>query len=143
MKLKIDRAFPKAEYTIGRLYINDKLFCNTLEDTDRGLTQDMFISEIIAKKVYGKTAIPKGVYEVVISWSNKFKKNMIEVKNVKGFSGIRMHAGNTAEDSLGCPLVGKNTAKGRLTSSRAYADALFNEVQQAINQHEKVTLEIV
>jgi hypothetical protein len=143
MKLIIDRAFPKANYTVGRLYINGKLLCNTLEDTDRGLTQDMFISEIIAKKVYGKTAIPKGTYEVVISWSNKFKKNMLEVKNVKGFSGIRIHSGNTVEDTYGCPLVGKNTIKGQLTSSRACAEVLFNEVQQAINRHEKVTLEIV
>lgn len=143
MKLKIDRAFPKADYTVGRFYINGKLLCNSLEDTDRGLTQDMSVDEILAKKIYGKTAIPKGTYEVTISWSNKFRKNMLEVKNVKGFSGIRIHSGSTAKDTYGCPLVGKNTIKGQLTSSRVYADMIYKEVHNALLENEKVTLEIV
>jgi len=106
MELILNRIAKKDTYTIGKLYINGTYLCDTLEDKDRGLTKDMSVSEIQKKKVYGETAIPTGKYQVIMSYSNKFKKVLPLVLNVPGYSGIRFHSGNTANDSLGCILVG-------------------------------------
>lgn len=64
MKIVVKRIAKKPEYTIGKLYIDDVYFCDTLEDTDRNLSQTDILSEISAKKVYGKTAIPSGTYKI-------------------------------------------------------------------------------
>ena len=64
MKIKVERKWKKETYTIGRLYINEKFFCNTLEDMDRGLKQSDPITTIQKKKVYGETAIPTGKYKI-------------------------------------------------------------------------------
>ena len=117
MYVLIERKWPKSEYTIGRVYINDTFFCNSMEDCDRGLQQWMSVAEIEAAKVYGKTAIPKGKYIVTMDYSPKYKRAMPHVMNVKGFSGIRIHSGNTAKDSLGCILLGKNDKPGWISES--------------------------
>lgn len=118
MKVTIWRKYRKAEYTIGKMYIDGVFFCNTLEDTDRGLMQGMSVGEIMNAKIAGKTAIPVGSYKLVRTFSPRFKKMMPQILNVKGFAGVRIHAGNTAKDTEGCPLVGDNTIKGQLTNSR-------------------------
>lgn len=119
MHVRIERKWPKSEYTIGRVYINDTFFCNSMEDCDRGLQQWMSVAEIDASKIYGETAIPKGKYIVTMDYSPKYKRAMPHVMNVKGFSGIRIHSGNTAKDSLGCILLGKNDKVGWISNSRA------------------------
>ena len=107
MLITIDRAWKKDGYTISRLYVNGELFgCNALEDADRGLRQDMQLEEIKKKKVYGQTAIPRGSYECVYTYSNRFKKMLPLLKDVPGFDGIRIHSGNSAKDTDGCILVG-------------------------------------
>ena len=118
MDIVIWRKYRKAEYTIGRMYIDGVYFCNTLEDTDRGLMQSMTAGEILNTKIAGKTAIPVGNYKLTRSYSPRFKRLMPQVMNVKGFAGVRIHSGNTAKDTEGCPLVGDNTIKGALTNSR-------------------------
>lgn len=118
MYVLIERKWHKSEYTIGRVYINDTFFCNSMEDCDRGLQQWMSVAEIEAAKVYGKTAIPKGKYIVTMDYSPKYKRAMPHVMNVKGFSGIRIHSGNTAKDSIGCILLGKNDKPGWISESR-------------------------
>lgn len=118
MTLLLSRDYRKPEYTIGRLYVDGVRICNTMEDTDRGLRQDMPLAEIERLKVYGQTAIPTGKYKVTMTYSPKYKRQMPQVMNVKGFTGIRIHSGNTAADSLGCILLGDNTAKGKITNSR-------------------------
>lgn len=118
MHVVIDRKWPKSEYTIGRVYINGEFFCNSMEDCDRGLQQWWSEAEVQAAKVYGETAIPKGKYIVTMDYSPKYKRAMPHVMNVKGFSGIRIHSGNTAKDSLGCVLLGDNTKKGWISNSR-------------------------
>ena len=130
MELKIIRKYKKNDYTIGKMYINGEYFCDTVEDTDRGLSQNMKNSTIEAKKVYGKTAIPTGRYSVVLSYSNKFKKTLPLLKDVLGFGGIRIHSGNTAEDdSLGCIIVGENKIKGRVINSRATMERLMAKLR--------------
>lgn len=141
MNIILNRIAKKAKYTIGKLYINDKYFCDTLEDTDRGLTQSMTEQQIGSKKVYGETAIPTGTYRIIISYSNKFKKQMPLLLNVPGFAGIRIHSGNTEKDSLGCILVGKNKAVGKVLESRDTYSKLFSILQES-NKKETIKITI-
>lgn len=129
MRVVIWRKYRKDAYTIGRVYIDGKLFCNSLEDTDRDLHQWQSVSEILAAKVKGATAIPTGEYKVTMTWSPRFKRLVPQIMNVKGFSGVRIHAGNTAKDTEGCPLFGMNTEKGKLTQSRAYITKFETQLQ--------------
>ena len=84
---------------IGDLHVNNEFFCYTLEDEIRA----------DGVKRYGVTAIQAGLYDIEVTYSPKFKRDMILIKNVPNFSGIRIHGGNTSKDSLGCPLVAYNT----------------------------------
>lgn len=124
MDLKLKRIFRGDKYTIGHLYIDGDYYCDTLEDTDRGLSSDMSEEEIKRIKVYGRTAIPKGTYKVEVTYSPKFKRHLPLLIDVKGFSGIRIHSGNSAEDTLGCLLVGYNKVKGQVINSRVTSDKL-------------------
>lgn len=123
MKLRLERIFKGENYTIGRLYIDDIYFCDTLEDTIRD------ISENGEGKIYGKTAIPSGKYNVVMSMSSRFKRILPLLQNVPHFEGIRIHSGNTHEDTHGCILVGKNTEIGKVTSSRIYETDLVKKLE--------------
>lgn len=135
MKLRVERLWKKPAYTVGRLFVDGKLFCNTLEDTVRDLSNE--------KKVYGKTAIPYGKYKVVYNWSPKFGRNLPRLLNVPAFEGILIHPGNTADDSAGCILVGRNTGVGRLTESRYTSDKLNVLIEDAQRRGESITIEIV
>lgn len=119
MIITVRRIAMKDTYTIGKLYIDGVYFCDTVEDKDRGLDDSMEESVIKERKVYGETAIPMGTYKVEITYSPKFKKNLPLLIGVKGFEGIRIHSGNTAKDSLGCIIVGRNKKVGMVLDSRA------------------------
>lgn len=125
MELLLDRKYKKTDYTIGNLYIEGVLFCQAVEDKDRGLRQDMKLSEIQKLKVYGKTAIPTGRYKIILSYSPKFKKTLPEIKDVPGYSGIRIHSGVNADDSLGCLILGENKIKGGVVNSRITVEKLM------------------
>lgn len=138
MKITLIRIANRPTYSIGKLYIDGVYECDVLEDTDRGLDDKMPLEEIIKKKKYGTTAIPTGTYEVQITYSPKYKKLMPFIMNVKGYSGIRIHAGNSAKDTLGCLLVGKNKEVGKVLESRKTYNALFAKLQGKKN----ITIEI-
>lgn len=142
MEIKIERRWRKAAYTIGRLYVDGDYLCETLEDTDRGLKSDMSEEEIKRIKVKGATAIPTGRYKVEITYSPRFKKQMPLVLNVKGFDGIRIHPGNTAKDTEGCILPGRNTVKGMVTNSRYWYNILYSKIRNAVNAGKEVVLVI-
>ena len=143
MEVLIDRAWKKDGYTISRLYVNGKLFgCNTLEDTDRELNKEMDLDEIKDKKVYGHTAIQSGSYECVYTYSNRFKKMLPLLLNVKGFEGIRIHSGNSVKDTEGCILVGLNLKKGMVLNSREWTNKLIQTMKTAWDKKEKVTIVI-
>lgn len=112
-------------YCIGKLYIDGVYQCDTIEDTDRGLDDKMDEKDILKKKIKGETAIPTGVYPVYITWSPKYKKPMPLIDKVKGYSGIRIHSGNTSKDTEGCLIVGKNKEVGKVLESRKTYNALF------------------
>lgn len=114
----------------------------SLEDTDRNLKQDMPLAGIKAIKVPGKTAIPYGRYEVGISYSNRFKKLMPIVFDVPGFSGIRIHSGNTEDDTEGCPLVGLSRSTDTVLQSRIAYSRFFEWLEKTLKT-EKVYLNVV
>ena len=140
MRLTLKRIANRKDYCIGKLYINGKYFCDTLEDRDRGLDDSMSEEEIKQIKIKGETAIPTGIYTILLTYSPKYKKVMPLINNVKGYSGIRIHSGNSSKDTEGCLLVGKNTVVGRLTDSRNTFNALFKRLQQKGSN--KITIEI-
>lgn len=141
MNIQLKRIAKKKTYTIGKLYIDGVYFCDTIEDKDRGLNQTMSINDIKKKKVYGKTAIPTGTYKIVIDYSNRFKKNMAHILNVPGYEGVRIHIGNSAKDTLGCIIVGKNKVVGKVLESRNTYNQLFPILQKAFKEGEiKITI---
>lgn len=123
MELLLKRTAKKQNYTIGDLYIDGQWFSNTLEDTDRGLTQNMTEEEISKIKVYGSTAIPTGKYKIDMNtvspkfknrpWAKQWNGKLPRLKSVPGYEGVLIHVGNTQKDTLGCILVGENKIKGR------------------------------
>ena len=115
MNIIIKRIFKGPDYTIGRLSIDGHYFCDTLEDTVRAP----------GVKIPGKTAIPAGKYQIEITESIRFNRLMPIIKDVPGFSGVRIHSGNTAEDTEGCILVGFNRVKGKVLDSRDTFQKLF------------------
>jgi len=125
MNLTLKRLYFKPDYTIGRLYIDDVYHCDTLEDTYRDLS--------LVEKVYGKTAIPFGTYKVILSISKRFGKLLPELLDVPQFTGIRVHSGNTVNDTEGCILVGLNKYRGQLIMSKYALDTLINKLE---NQNE-------
>ena len=131
MRLTLVRIANRPTYCIGKLYIDGKWFCDTIEDTDRGLCDEMSEKEILERKVKGETAIPTGIYQVLITYSPKYKKQMPLINNVKGYSGIRIHSGNTSKDTEGCLIVGKNKEIGKVLESRITYNALFKKLIQA------------
>ena len=148
MIIRIDRKWKKPNYTISNVFINGhrfgdgKSYCNALEDTDRGLTNDMTVDQIVKKKVYGKTAIPKGEYVVTITYSPKFRRNMPLVNNVKGFDGIRLHSLNKPDDSLGCIGFGKNDKVGWISNSKYWTGLVEEKIKIALGRGEPVKLVI-
>lgn len=154
MRLKVIRQYKKATYTIGSLLVDGAFFCNTLEDKDRGLTQDMDLSIIKAAKVYGETAIPSGVYDIdmetrspkyaEVAWYKKLNGGyMPTVEDVPGFSRILIHPGNTPLDTYGCILVGENKVKGQLINSRNTFAKLYKLMKAAHSRGDAITLQIV
>ena len=142
MELKLERKYRSNNYCIDKLYINGKYFSDALEDPDRGLTDTMSLEEIKKIKIKGNTCIPYGTYNVTITYSPRFKKNLPLINNVKGFDGIRIHSGNTPQDTEGCLLLGLNKVKGRVVDSKVTVNKFIDIVQKALNKGEKVTIEI-
>lgn len=132
MKLKLVRKYKCLNYTIGHLYINDKYFCDTLEDKVRQL-------DSIEDKIKHKTAIPKGKYKVVVTMSPRFKRLLPLLLNVPFFEGIRIHRGNDENDTSGCIIVGENKIKGKVINSTYYEEKLV----ELLKNEEDIEIEII
>lgn len=154
MNILVKRVAKRASYTIGKMYINGVYFCDTCEDTDRGLTQYMSLAEIKRKKIYSRTAIPTGTYNVTLnvisprfSKRDFYKKNcdggrVPRLLNVPGFDGVLIHVGNSAADSNGCLCVGKNSQVGKVLNSTNTFLALYKKLKEASLKGEKITITI-
>ena len=141
MKLKVIREVKNDICTIGSLFINGEFFCYTLEDKDRGLKQSDTLLFIQAKKIFGVTAIPSGSYELIVNQSPKFKRMLPRILNIKGFDGVLMHRGNTANDSLGCIILGYQKGDNAIFDSTKAENDLVNLL--LLHKDEKHTIEIV
>ena len=151
MELILVRIAKRKAYTIGRLSIRrqvmdeylpgteDQYFCDTLEPTWRDYAHGAY-------KIKGKSAIPEGRYAVVISWSPKFKAWLPILLGGPEFNkqwqGIRIHAGNTSEDTEGCILVGKNKLVGQVVDSRIWLHRLKQKIVEAKARDEPVWVTI-
>ena len=146
--IEVTRKWKKPTYTISKWNVDGKWFCDGIEDRDRGLSNHMSEATIKSIKVKGETAIPTGKYEIRMTpsytFAHKPKKPyawcdavLPEIVGVKGFSGIRIHAGNTAKDSLGCLLPGRNDKVGWVSNSMNECKKIFPMIQQAIKDGRK------
>ena len=152
MKLLLKRIAKQKTYTIGKLYVDSVYECDTIEDADRGLSNDMSIEEIKKKKVYGQTAIPTGTYEINMnivspkfkdrSWAKPYNGKLPRLMNVHGYEGVLIHVGNKPEDTLGCLLVGQNKIKGQVVNSTATFHELMGKLTDAHERGEKISIRI-
>lgn len=133
--LTLERTKLTENYTIGRLSVNNQYFSDTLEDRIRDLVNE--------KKVYGETAIPYGIYKVIITESNRFKRRLPLLLDVPHFVGVRIHAGNNAGHTEGCILVGENKIKGGLINSRMHEDLLVKRLEGYLEQGKEIYIQIV
>lgn len=152
MNITIKRIFKGDKYAIGKLYVNGIYECDTLEDTDRGLTEDSPLSEIQSKKVYGETAIPTGTYKIDMntvspkfkdrSWAKFCGGKLPRLIDVPGYSGVLIHVGNKPADTLGCILVGDNKIKGQVINSTSTFQELYSLMLKAKVAGEEITVTI-
>lgn len=112
MKIEVKRIFKGTEYTIGKMFLDGKYFCDTLEDAVR------------QGKIMHETAIDEGEYKVKMSYSNRFKRVLPELLDVPNFAGIRIHKGNHKDHTSGCILLGENKKKGMVINSAKYETEL-------------------
>ena len=143
MKLTIKRTITRNNYTLGKLYVDGVYFCDTLEDRDRGLTQNMSVEQIKSIKVPGETAIPKGTYKVTLDVvSPKFSKypfymqtcegKLPRLIDVKGYEGVLIHvADGPKKDSLlqGCIGIGNLSAEEYLMNGKKVFIELYNKLK--------------
>lgn len=141
MELELKRIAKRDTYTIGHLYVDGEYFCDTIEDKDRGLSQELPASVNMKKKIAAETAIPTGKYRITLDVKSprlsqkpaySFCKGYVpRLINVPAFEGVLIHIGNTAKDSAGCILVGQNKVVGQVINSTATFRALYEILKKA------------
>ncbi len=120
MKLLLKRLHKSENSTIGELSINGKFEAYTLEDVER------------KEKIFGKTAIPKGTYEIVMTMSNRFKIVLPLLLKVPNFEGVRIHAGNYAKDTEGCILLGQTRSVDFIGNSKKAVSNFLPKLSAAL-----------
>ena len=155
MKIQVQRLYKKDTYTIGKMFIDGKYFCDTLEDKDRGLNSSMSESQIKGVKVYGETAIPMGIYKIDMNTiSPKFSKypfyqevckgKIPRLIGVKGFNGILIHVADGYKGASlvqGCIGIGKNKIKGGLLEGKETFKKLYSILSSCNN--DQIEIEII
>lgn len=139
MNLTIEREESTEKSTAGRMCIDGPFECYTLEDVVREVPGQ----PVEFWKIPGQTAIPAGTYNVIITPLVRFRRDMPLLENVPGFTGIRIHPGNTDEDTEGCILVGNfRETSDLIRGSRDAFERLFTKIKNALYTGQKVTLKI-
>lgn len=153
MKLTLNRIAKRDSYTIGKLFVNDKFLCHTIEDKDRGLSDSDTLEKIKKVKVPSYTAIPTGTYKITMNvispkfsqkvyYKNFCKGKIPRLLNVKGFDGILIHRGVNADSTAGCIIVGDNTIVGKVTNSQARFEQLYKLLDEANKKGEDIIMTI-
>lgn len=145
MNLELKRIFKGKDYTIGRLFIDGKYFCDTLEDPVRQL-------DSVDDKIYSKTAIPAGKYKIsmsIVSSKYSIRKSynwcggrLPRLLDVPFFEGILIHSGNTPDHTAGCILVGENKIKGQVINSMNTLKNLWVKLNIADEVGEEIWIDI-
>lgn len=137
MELHLIRDIFNEDCTLGKIYNAEHFVCFSLEDKVRET------DEPVEKwKIHGMTAIPRGRYRVMITFSNRFQKYLPELQDVPGFTGIRIHSGNTAQDSSGCVITGMSRSDDMVHDSRTALKVLQAQIENAIREGDKVWLSL-
>jgi len=137
MKILLERDIKTPCFTLGKMYIDGQLAAYTCEDAVREKPG----VPIAEWKVPGSTAIPKGNYRIIITFSNRFQKHLPLLLDVPGFSGIRIHAGNTEADTKGCILIGTGRTKQGVSNSRLAMSLFMPRLEEGL-KNGAVTMEI-
>lgn len=138
MELSIKRYEEQSLRTFGKLYIDGIEICDTLEDTDRHLEECLpNITDLRKQKIYAKTAIPRGTYNVENYWWPKYKNYYPWLTGVPGFTGILIHGGMTEEHTSGCILVGTRDGDKLVKSNEA-----MRKVREYFNKYKYGKIEI-
>lgn len=143
MKIEVIREASNKDCTFGKLYINGKFYCNTLEDVQRDV------------KIKGETAIPKGAYVVTLrnagGKNEKYKEKfgtghfgMLYLNNIPNYEYVLIHIGNTKKDSEGCILVGlgKDVKSNSITQSTDAYKLIYPIIAKALLNKEKVEITV-
>jgi hypothetical protein len=138
MELVLKRVQFGEDFTLGKLYHDEQFICYTLEDKVR----EVIGEPVSAWKVAGQTAIPAGVYNVIITMSTRFKVRLPQIMDVPGFSGVRIHTGNSSADTEGCILVGSgwDGKSNWISGSKLALSMLFPLLEQSA---ETATIKII
>lgn len=134
MRIVVQRHTYTPRSTIGRLLVDGKHICDTLEDFTRPP----------GEKVYAKTSIPPGAYRVIVTYSPRFKRDLPLLLKVPMFEGIRIHSGNDHTDTEGCILVGTHDPKQAdwISASRVAFNKLMPLIEKGVKTPEGVFLVI-
>ena len=135
MEILLTRIARRPGYTIGRLSVDGKPLCDTLEPQWRNYA-------LGARKVKGRSAVPEGRYRLVVTLSPRFRTWLPLLCGVPGFEGVRIHAGNTAADTEGCILVGVNRHPGRVDDSRLWLQTLMAYIRHAERKDEELWITV-
>lgn len=127
MNILVNRKYPFIKGVLGELFLDGEFECFTLEDCER------------MEKISGQTAIPRGIYRMVIDYSQRFKRLMPHILDVPNFTGVRIHSGNTVEDTEGCILVGTERIGDMIGHSR---EAYTNLFVKLFPNRDDLTIEI-
>lgn len=141
MKLNLKRIALKSNYTIGKLFINDVYYCDTMEDKVIDINKNGKFDDGLTKFMH-QTAIPYGTFKVVVNYSPKFKRELPRLLDVPYFEGILIHNGNDQNSTSGCIIVGENKVVGKVTNSTFYMNNLTARIKDAQNKGETITITI-
>lgn len=142
IELELHRIYFSPTYTIGKLFVNGSLFCDTIEDKNRDINKDGDLNDLNEAKVMHKTAIPYGRYEVIVNMSGRFKRMLPRLLNVPHFDGILIHNGKDETSSSGCIILGENKEKGKVLNSTFYMNKLTDYLLTEQKKGNKIFINI-
>jgi hypothetical protein len=135
MEIVTSRDVFTPEFTLWKMYVDDSFLGYTCEDFDRHL-------ESGGEKVYGQTAIPRGRYRVHLAYWTKFRTIVPHIIDVPKFTGVYIHGGNRAIDTLGCPLLGGTRTQDGVANCAGVNNHLRDMVEHCEENGEEVWITI-